>query len=87
MTSQPTADTLGRKLREVLDRAEPRAPCLYRIRRGKQAPPCLPGELYRLLQEDRTPGYVFIEVESKPQCVWVADFELVEQEAAALSQR
>jgi two-component system cell cycle sensor histidine kinase/response regulator CckA len=81
-----TSDALGRKLREVLDRpAELPQVALYRLRDGKHATDCLPGELYRLLQEDRTPGYVFLEVEGKPKCVWAADFERAEPVAATQS--
>jgi hypothetical protein len=50
---------------------------------GKASTQCVPGISYRVLQEDRTPGYIFLEIEGKAVCVWEADFERVELEAKA----
>jgi hypothetical protein len=52
----------------------------YRLRRehALSQPSFRPGELYRLIGPSHPEGYVFVELNGRPRCVWSASFERVE---------
>lgn len=54
---------------------------LYRLRpeRARSQPAFRPGELYRLIAPTYPDGYVFLELHNQPRCVWVQDFEQVDE--------
>ena len=53
--------------------------CRLRPDRARRQPAFRPGERYRLIEQTYPEGYVFLELNGRPRCVCLPDFEAVEE--------
>jgi hypothetical protein len=60
----------------------------YRLRpdHARSQPSFRLGELYRLIGPSHPEGYVFVELNGKPRCIWAASFERVERQTTEADQ-
>jgi len=53
----------------------------FRLRPGIRHPSFRAGEVYRFLKPSRPEGYAFLQLNGKPWCVWLQDFEQLDEPA------
>ena len=51
----------------------------FRLRPGVRHPSFRAGELYRFIEPTHPEGYIYLELDGRRRCVWLQDFEQVDE--------